>query len=65
MTPAFARIEALLLDRSDIKRAASELSSLTAKLSEIAHDKHNTDEAALLLARQRIKETSQKLRKGQ
>lgn len=65
MTPAFARVEALLTDRDDIKRAANELIALSNKLSLIAFNKQNSDEAALLLARQRIRETSQKLRKGQ
>lgn len=65
MTPAFSRIEALLTDRADIKRIAQEIGALSAKLAQVASDKGNSDEAALLLARQRIKETSQKLRKGQ
>lgn len=65
MSPSFARIEALLLDRSDLKRAAGELTALATKLNLIAYDKQTADEPALLLARQRIKETSQKLRKGQ
>ena len=65
MAPAFARIEALLTDRADIKRVAQEIGILSTKLNLVAYEKGNSDEAALLLARQRIKETSQKLRKGQ
>lgn len=65
MAPSFARIEALLTDRADIKRVAQEIGILSTKLNLVAYDKENNDEAALLLARQRIKETSQKLRKGQ
>lgn len=62
---SFARIEAKLTERPDIKRVAQEIGALSAKLTLVANDKGNSDEAAILLALARIKETSQKLRKGQ
>lgn len=61
--PEFARIEIRLSDDNDIMGAVYKLTQLTADLDTIRREQ--TGEAALLLARQRIKETSQKLRKGQ
>lgn len=63
--PSFSRIEAKLTERADIKKVAQEIGALSAKLTLVANDKGNSDEAAMLLALARIKETSQKLRKGQ
>lgn len=59
----FSRIEIRLADDADIGGAVHKLTALTVELDNIRRE--HSGEAALLLARQRIKETSQKLRKGQ
>jgi hypothetical protein len=64
MTAGFHRIEARIADRDELKDVAGELTGLGTELTQIATDTKNTDEAALLLARERIKTTSQRMRKG-
>jgi len=61
---AFVRIEARISDRAELKRVAQEAGILATRLQAIAHDPRHDDEAALLLARDRIKQASQKMRKG-
>lgn len=63
--PKFQRIEARLESRADLKRVSESLDALGIELFKIERDPTINDEAALLLARERIKTTSQKLRKGQ
>lgn len=62
----FHRIETRITDRAQLKLVATELTGLATELGLLAHDtrKHPDDEAALLLARERIKTASQKMRKG-
>jgi hypothetical protein len=60
----FVRIEARIADRDELKKVAMELTGLATRMSLIAHDTTTNDEAAILLARDRIKTASQKMRKG-
>lgn len=59
----FVRIEARITDRDELKRVAQQAGILATQLQAIAYGPHD-DEAAMLLARDRIKTTSQKMRKG-
>lgn len=59
--PNFSRIEITLRDKADIERARKEILDLASHLRVIAKSDHE-DVAALILARHRIKEASQRLR---
>ncbi len=60
--PTFSRIEIMLENRADLETARREILDLAADLRQIGKD-NTSDEAALILARHRIKRTSQKLRR--
>lgn len=60
----FHRIEARITDRDELKEVAQQVGILATQLQAIAHDKSTQDEAAMLLARERIKTISQRMRKG-
>lgn len=62
--PTFSRIEIKLNDKTDLDRARRELLELAADLRVIINSKHADDEA-LVLARHKIKNTSQRLRIGE
>lgn len=59
--PNFSRIEITLRDKADLERARKDLLELAADLRTITKSDHD-DATALILARHRIKETSQRLR---
>lgn len=61
--PTFSRIEIRLNDKADLETARRELLDLAADLRIIIKAGHE-DEVALVLARHKIKTTSQKLRMG-
>lgn len=60
--PAFSRIEIKLASRADLDRARREILDLAADLRTIINKPGQEDEDTLILARHRIKTTSQKLR---
>lgn len=62
--PMFSRIEITLRDRVDLEKARKEILDLAAHLRVIERSDYNDDDA-LILARHKIKETSQKLRNAQ
>jgi len=60
----FVRIEARISDRDELKQVAMELTGLATRIALIAYKKDMDDEAAIMLARDRIKTASQRMRKG-
>lgn len=60
--PTFSRIEIKLNDRADLERARREILDLAADLRVIINKPGQEDADALILARHRIKTTSQRLR---
>ena len=59
--PMFSRIEITLRDRTDLERARKEILDLAATLRVIGKSEYNDDDA-IIIARHKIKETSQRLR---
>lgn len=59
--PTFSRIEITLRDKADLERARKEILDLAATLRAITKSDHD-DTTSLILARHKIKETSQRLR---
>ena len=59
--PTFSRIEITLRDKSDLERARKEILDLASHLRVISKSDHD-DATALILARHKIKESSQRLR---
>lgn len=60
----FLRIEMRISDRDELGQVSVALGLLGASLAGIANNPQNSDEAAMLLARERIKQASQQMRKG-
>lgn len=59
--PTFSRIEITLRDRADLENARKEILDLAAALRVIGKSDY-ADDDAIILARHKIKETSQRLR---
>lgn len=60
----FYRVEARIADRAELQQVAQQLGILATQLQAISHNPQHDDEAAMLLARERIKQASQRMRKG-